>query len=164
MRGYMTLRDIIRMIEGTAMSRPEIGTIIRQDVFHLNELPDARYGVFAWQQGVHNDRNDGGEISYRFTLFYVDRLAEGRRNEIEVQSAALVSLGGILRTLSEDGALGLADGWMFTTFAQRFSDLCAGAYAEVTVTASPDALCPDMFGDYNDDFNEDYDKGILTRK
>ena len=44
----MTLLEVIRTIEGMAMRQPTIHSIVRNDVFRLNALPDARYGVFAW--------------------------------------------------------------------------------------------------------------------
>ena len=150
----MNLLQVIRAIEAAAMNQPPVQSIVRNDVFRLNALPDARYGVFAWLQGEHQAEADGDLMTYDFTFFYVDRLTFGKGNEIEIQSVGIEVLDNILRALERYGIMpGHAT---FRTFNQRFSDECAGVFCRVTLEAPKGTVCADEFPDFNNDFNEDF--------
>lgn len=141
----MTLLQVIRRMEEVALAQPAVASVVENDAYRLNELPDARYGVFAFVQGRH-----GGSISsslrrYAFTLMYIDRLAEDHGNELEAQSTGDFVLDNILRTLAEEWDV---EEWTTQVFTQRFADDCAGAYAEVTFgvpTGSGD--CAETYGE-----------------
>ena len=49
----MKLLDVIRIMEVAAGTQPAVNMIVRNDIFRLNTYADARYGVFAWTQGQH---------------------------------------------------------------------------------------------------------------
>lgn len=156
----MTLKDFITIMEGVAGSQPAVKTVVRNDVYRLNALPSVRYGVFAWQQLTHRVRDDLQDL--RFRLFYADRLdlRDGNGlesyggNEIDVQSVGMNVLGNIIKTL-RDGGIGIDD-YTVTAFNQRFSDQCAGAYAEVTFTVPLGSYCAYDLADFNIDFNDDF--------
>lgn len=137
----MTLRDTINAIERLALAQPDVEGVVRNDVFRLNELPDAKYGVFAWTQQQHTIPAAGDLLRYVFTLYYVDRLTADRGNEVEVQSTAVQVLTNVLRGLPELGVYQAGDAAV-RTFNQRFVDECAGAFATVTLEVAPDAICP----------------------
>ena len=80
----MTLSDTIRLIEIVAAGQPPVKSIVRNDIFRLNSLPDAKYSVFGWVQGNHTASLDSSFITYRFTFFYIDRLTADQGNELEV--------------------------------------------------------------------------------
>lgn len=136
----MTLAEIIGIIRETALAQPAVNQVIDNDVLRLNKLPDAKYGVFAFVQGQHRETLDG-MITYVFSFIYVDRLVEDGSNEIDVQSVALRTLSNVIRSLEEQG-LG-PDSWNFTTFNQRFNDMCAGAFCNVELTTEVDYICVD---------------------
>lgn len=138
----MTLLETIRIFEGVASRQPSVNMIVRNDVFRLNTIPDAKYGVFAWTQGQHEIRED--LQTFVFTFFYVDRLTADKGNEIEVQSVGVQTLGNILRSLDD---LGIFPGTMWTaqTFNQRFLDECAGVFASVRLEVPTDWVCPEEF-------------------
>ena len=155
----MTLLDTIHAIEAVAASQPSVRTIVRNDVFKLNACPDVRYGAFAWTQGQHTGEAEGDLRTFAFSLFYVDRLTEGESNREEVQSEAVDVLGNIIAALAEYGVE--TDGpYSVTTFNQRFSDLCAGAFVTVAFTVPATLTCPvdypGALGDFNNDFNPDF--------
>ena len=87
----MTLFETIRAIEAAASRQPSVNMIVRNDVFRLNAAPAARYGVFAWTQQQHVLTDD--LMTFAFSLFYVDRLTEDKRNELEIQSVGVATLG-----------------------------------------------------------------------
>lgn len=133
----MTLLDTILALEGAASRQPSIKSIVRGDVFRLNALKDAQYGVFAWSQGQHEYAGD--LVNFRFTLYYIDRLTDGGSNEFEVQSTGIEVLGGILRDLEMRGIT--LRGWSIQAFNQRFSDECAGAFATGVLAVGAATLC-----------------------
>lgn len=151
----MTLKDTILTIEGVAREQPAIRMIVRNDIFRLNKCADARYGVFAWLQGQHSARPDSPLITYSFTFFYADRLTNDRSNEIDIQSVGIQTLNNIIRRL-EDLGIYSEMAYTFQVFNQRFTDECAGVFCNATLEVPVDYICPETFGDYNDDFNEDF--------
>lgn len=154
----MTLFDTVRAIESLAVSQPSVNMVVRNDVFRLNAIPDARYGVFAWTQNPHRARIDEDLHYFSFSLFYVDRLTADKHNELEIQSVGVQTLENILRGLAEIGVVPEGD-CTFNTFNQRFLDECAGVWCSVTLQVPVDLVCPETFGglgDYNDDFSDDF--------
>lgn len=150
----MTLANVIAILERVAGVQPAIRMCVRNDVFRLNSCPNARYGAFAWLQGQH--ARVGDLQRFAFTLFYVDRLVEDKSNEIEVQSTAIEVLGNVIRYMEEFGVYTATEP-TFTTFNQRFTDECAGAFCAVTFEVSAEAVCPTTYqGDFSDDFNADF--------
>lgn len=157
----MTLLEVIRTIEGVAAAQPSVNTLVRDNVFLLDENPAVRYGAFAWVQQQHGENLENDFRTYRFTFFYVDRLTESRANAVECQSVGFDTLGNILRELAETFDV---DEWSIDTFAdykrENFADMTAGAYASVTLRALRGG-CFEGFstrtgGDYGYDYNEDY--------
>lgn len=150
----MTLFDIITGIERVALRQPGVRMVVRNDIFRLNAAPDVRYGVFGWLQREHAARVDSSFIEYAFTFFYVDRLTADHGNEVEIQSEGVQTLDNIIRTV--DGWAPVAVDWTFTTFNQRFTDECAGVFANVTFRVPLGSVCPDSWPDFNADFNNDF--------
>ena len=138
----MNLAQFIKRLETVALAQPSVRTVVENDVFRLNAMPSARYGVFAFTQGQHRANMDTEVITYVFSIFYVDRLTEDASNEIEVQSVGITTLTNIIHTLAEE--FGVAP-WTINTFNQRFADLCAGAYATVSVDVPFDYTCSDDY-------------------
>ena len=129
-------------LKGVALSQPSVRTVVENDVFRLNAIPDAKYGVFAFTQGQHRANMDTDVITFVFTLFYVDRLTEDASNEVEVQSVGVSTLTNIIHTLADEFGVGA---WTINTFNQRFADLCAGAYATVPIDVTFDYTCGDDY-------------------
>ena len=139
----MNLLQTIRAIEKTAALQPNVGSIVRNDVFRLNAWPAARYAAFAWLQNEHSSAAESGMITYDFTFFYIDRLTADRGNELEIQSHGIETLTNILDALPD---LGLYPSeYTFRTFNQRFSDECAGVFCNITIEASKDGLCAEAY-------------------
>ena len=80
----MTLMEVIRIIENVASDQPSIKTIVENDVFKLNEHPEAKYGAFAFVQGQHSASVQNDLMTYRFSFIYADRLRHDRSNQIDI--------------------------------------------------------------------------------
>ena len=151
----MTLAQVIRAIEIAASKQPAVNMIVKNDIYRLNAAPDARYGVFAWLQGQHSGAVGDSLTRFRFTLFYADRLTSDLSNQEEVQSTGVEVLTNIVRYLDAQG-LAVLDPYTFRTFNERFHDDCAGVFCDVTFAVPVGGLCPESFGDFSNDFNEDF--------
>ena len=151
----MTLTDTIRKIEAVAGAIPSVASIVRNDIFRLNSLPDAEYAVFGWTQGQHTASVQSSLVTFNFTFFYIDRLRADKRNEMEIQSVGIQVLDNIIRTLDENGIYS-ENTYTFTTFNQRFLDECAGVFTNVALQVPLSELCAETYADFNDDFNEDF--------
>lgn len=153
----MTLAEVIRVIEGVASRQPAIRTIVENDIYRLNSLPNVRYGVFAFLQNQHSSNIDEDLISYSFTLFYVDRLTDGQTNQITIQSTGVEVLNNIIRTLADLTGIWAVGSYSFQPFNQRFTDECAGVYTSITLQVPVGSHCPESFADFlNTDFNDDF--------
>ena len=126
-----------------ASQQPAVGTIVRNDVFRINSAPSLNYGVFAWTQGQHQGNIATGMTSYSFSLFYVDRLKDDGSNLVEVQSVGCEVLGNILRSLELYDIE--VESYTMQTFSQRFTDQCAGVFANVTMTAPTGSMCGETY-------------------
>lgn len=139
-----TLLQVIRAVEAIAKAQPGVAMVVPNDVFRLNAIPDARYGVFAWTQGQHREDLEAGTLTVALTLFYVDRLTADKGNELEIQSVGVALLGNVVKAAQEAGIYA-ADLVRYNTFNQRFLDECAGVYCTVDLEVPLDWTCPDDF-------------------
>lgn len=140
----MKLIEFINAMVEIAKEQPAVRTVVHNDIYKLNALPDVEYGVFAYVQGTHRQTEDSF-ISFNFTLFYVDRLTEDRGNEVEVQSTGLDVLRNIILKMEELYTGSEKQPVSYVTFTERFSDECAGAYATVSFQVATADVCPEDY-------------------
>lgn len=143
----MTLIEVIKAIEAVASNQPAIGMIVENDVFRLNTLKSAKYGVFAFVQGQHSADVQSDLITFNFNFFYVDRLTDGDANQLEIQSTGVEVLSNIINTLYNDGME--ITSYNFTSFNQRFTDECAGVYTNVSISVAKGSICAEEYS-FND--------------
>lgn len=127
----MTLYQITNNLLNIARSQHNIGYVGEGDIYTLNSLPNIDYGVFFVTQTNHSQRED--TISYTFTLYYVDRLLPDNSNKLQIQSNGIVTLGNIINTLANKYDVEVDYAIQYTTFIQRFQDMCSGVFATVTI-------------------------------
>lgn len=152
----MTLIEVIKMIEAVAARQPSVNMIVENDVYRINEKPDAKYGIFAWTQGQHTSPADSDFLNFSFTFFYVDRLLADQSNQIEIQSVGIQTLNNIIKALDEYGLFS-ENTVTFQSFNQRFADECAGVFCNLILTCPVDLACPEFFTDFDArDFNDDF--------
>ena len=142
----MTLRDTITAIESVALAQPAVQMVVRNDIYRLNSIADARYGAFAWTQGQHRLDAGGDTHTFAFTLFYIDRLTADKGNEIEIQSMGVQTIENVIRTLETRGVFA-TEGWTMQSFNERFEDECAGVFASVRLTVPADTVCDYTYND-----------------
>lgn len=156
----MTLYETIKYIETIARQQPNVNTIVESgDIFDLNkEEYEVEYAAFCCTQRTHFIvTEDGGDFTqFNFTLYYVDRLRIDESDKLFIQSTAVEVLSNIKRQLADkvDGMMEIGD---ITTFTQRFTSECAGAYMNLTVTTIANGS-DDCFDDYNKEIEAAFDR------
>lgn len=138
----MMLKDVIQLIQDYGNDSNIVRLVVPNDIFRLNTMPDARYPAIGWTQRQHRVDMAAGLQYFSFAIFYVDRLMESKINEVGIQSTGVNILTDLLRFMEDNGAYTYGD-VTFTTFNQRFTDECAGAYVSVTFQVPVDTLCVD---------------------
>lgn len=134
----MTLKEIINALNKIAISQPLVNSVVKTgDIYSINENPDTEYSVFCAVQQTHNLDPELNIMSYNFVLYYVDRLTSDKNNKIDVQSTGLQVLTNIVKKFADEyeDVAQLGDNISFEVFTDSFNDLCAGAYATVTILA-----------------------------
>ena len=137
----MTLLETINLLNWMAVNQPNVNGIVTSgDIFDLNKDEyQQRYAAFCAQQDRHEVNQDF--TTYRFNLYYVDRLVLDKSNAIEVQSTAVQFFQNLIKTVQEKlPNLEFTNGDV-VTFTQRFSAECAGAYMSCSVTTPNTSMC-----------------------
>ena len=140
----MTLKQLTDALNTIALEQPAINTAVKSgNIYDLNEMRNARFGVFCATQQTHNYDVETAEMEYRFWLYYVDRLKSNESNKIDAQSTAIQVINNILRTLEKEYDVEVTD-VVYTPFTESFSEMCAGQYASVTISVY-DEGCTDIY-------------------
>lgn len=158
----MTLQETIKTLEYIAIYQPNLNSIVESgDIFDLSkEEYEQKYSAFCVTQNTHSIGIDFS--TYSFTLFYVDRLTLDKSNKIEIQSTAVQFFQNFLKTIMDKiPDLNVETGDV-TTFTERFSAECAGAYMRLNVTTTNISLCSLIkieLGEFApEEYSEDYFK------
>ena len=138
----MSLRDIFKIIEDTATQFPDIHSFYEGNIYELNEGQSVDYSSVVVTQDQHVVDMIEQKITYNLYIFYVDRENNDGSNVDDIQSGGITRLNTIINTLADSGFI--ITNYTIDTFRERFSSLCAGAYAHVGMTTALD-IC-DTFG------------------
>ena len=144
----ITLAKIIDVICATASGEKNINTVIQNDIYELDGIPDAKYNVFGITQNIHQE--DEQFIYYNFYLYFINRITnDDRSNEILNQSTGIQVLRNIIRKVCEYLDIEVTQNIQYYPFIQKFADVCSGVYADV-VFAVPLDMCLEDYGTSDD--------------
>lgn len=144
----ITLAKIIDVLSSIASGEKNINTVIQNDIYELDGIPNTKYNVFGITQNTHSE--DEQFIYYRFYLYYINRITnDDRSNEILNQSTGIQVLRNIIRKTCEFLDVEVPEEIRYYPFIQKFADLTSGVYAEVTF-AVPIDLCIEDYGTDDD--------------
>ena len=122
------------------MEQRSVAMVVPDNIYDLNDNPEAQYGVFGYTQGQHSV--NGEMMTYAFSLFYVDRLNEDGSNKQMAQSVGIDTLTNVIYAMEEELPVSVTSA-TFDTFTERFSDDCAGVMASVSIVAPRNIVCPE---------------------
>ena len=176
----MTLLELINILKKIALQQPNIRMAEEGSVYEImNANLNIKYNTFVISQ--QNHRKSEQFAYYTFNLFVIDRLVDDlESNRTQAQSMAIESLSNIIHILENVYDIEIESDMNFTTFTEKFSDICAGAYLQATLITENTLYCAD--GDYidetkpikiinqnktititeNGNYNVTYDKDIYT--
>ena len=144
----ITLSKMIDVISAIGSGEKNINTVIQNDIYELDGIPNAKYNVFGITQNVH--REDDQFIYYNFYLYYINRVNnDGRQNEILNQSTGIQVLRNIIRKTCGYLDIEVSEDIVYYPFIQKFADVCSGVYADVTF-AVPLDMCEEDYGEDDD--------------
>ena len=137
----MTLQETINFLNYIAKNQPNVNGIVESgDIYDLNKDEyQQMYSAFCVTQRQHTINQEYS--TYRFTLYYVDRLTLDKSNKIEIQSTACEFFQNLIKTVMQDYYdLDFTNGDVYT-FTEKFSAECAGAYMDCEITTTNKSLC-----------------------
>ena len=149
----MTLYQITNFLKEIALSSPYIRTAAEGSVYTiLNGNPHSKYGVFVISQTLH--RQDDIWDYYGFNMFVIDRLVDDlETNRLQIQSVAKEVLANTILTFITRFYGVTHNELQFHPFTEKFVDLCAGQYVQVTFQVPKSLICPDEYAlDYKPEY------------
>lgn len=127
----MSLKEVITKFLKIAQRQPNIGYASEGDIYTLNTMKNTEYSVFFVTQQQHQQSED--TITYNLILYYVDRLVEDDANMLDIQSNGIILLGNIINTFINENDADISYDITYQPFTHKFSDACAGVYANVKI-------------------------------
>lgn len=129
----MTLYEVITDILNIAKQQPNINHTGEGDIYSLNSLPNIDYNVFWVTQTNHTQGEN--TVTYNLVLYYIDRLLPDASNRLQIQSQGMLALNNIINIYNQmNPDIQIEYDINYTTFTHRFTDDCAGVFANVTIT------------------------------
>ena len=134
----MSLYDIIQNILDVSKNHNLVREVGEGDIYNYLNSSEHQYPcVFLTVSSINDDLN---LRNVNCTLFYVDRLTSDESNKILVQSLGLSVLSDIVERIAGD-----VDTVEYTTFTEKFTDLCGGVYASLSIGYPLDGACSNDF-------------------
>ena len=131
------LKAVVNRIEKAVRNVDKtIGNFFYGDIYNINHIQEIKYPAVVVTNSTHNATSD--YITYYFNIFYVDRLTADKKNKLDVQSAATMTLKNTMQLVDENYLVN--DNYELHTFEEKFNDVCAGAYMNVGIRC-PLELC-----------------------
>lgn len=145
----MNLKNIVTLIKNVSMSYPTIQEFGESDIYEFMNSGEHKYPtIFLTIESITSDEY---AQTLNATLFYVDRLLSNSSNKIDVQTVGLTTLKSIKEKLEEVNHINFTS-VNYTPFTEKFSDLCAGVFAQCNIQVNDTLEC------------DDYELGTLTIK
>lgn len=141
----MTLYSTIKELQRIALTQPNVNFVGEGDLYaDMNSNPSLKYSAFYITQNRHYSDEAASIDRYSFNLFYIDRQIDTEgSNALEIQSIGKEVIENIIRIFCETYDADIYGTMEIQPWVQRFSDLCAGVYAVVTLEISKDSICVD---------------------
>ena len=134
----MNFYNIVQNILNTSSRHKNVKEVSEGDIYNYLNSGEHKYPCIFLTVGEVTDSEMSRNVNC--TLFYVDRLVSDQSNRTAVQSLGITTLGDILDTIEGDVV-----SVNYTTFTEKFTDLCAGVFATADITYPMDEICDEHF-------------------
>jgi hypothetical protein len=139
----MTLYQVIKQLERIALTQHNVRYAGDGDLYRdLDSDPSIQYDVFYISQNQHSSVGDFDR--YNLNLFFISRQEDTEAgNALQIQSIGKEVIENVVKIFCEDFDAEVYGTTYWQAFVQRFSDLCAGIYAIITLEVPKDSICID---------------------
>ena len=134
----MNFYNIIQNILNTSSRHKNVKEVSEGDIYNYLNSGEHKYPCVFLTVGEVTDSEMSRNVNC--TLFYVDRLVSDQSNRTSIQSLGITTLGDILDTIEGDVV-----SVNYTTFTEKFTDMCAGVFATADITYSLNEMCDEDF-------------------
>lgn len=139
----MTLKNVVDIIKHISLTQPNVNGVYEGSVYQINADPSSKYSNVIITQRNHTETEK--TFIFNFVIFFCDRLVDDlESNRLQIQSNGISVLSNIFKTLENQYDFEILDK-IYTTWSERFKDLCAGAFADVRIEVYKDVLCPELY-------------------
>lgn len=135
----MTYAETIQAIERNARALPSVKSFYYGSVLRLNQERNWQYPAVVLSPRVTTMAN--GLYQFGFVLWYIDILSKERSEFQEIQSEAIHALTNIALSTDSEGGDPAVTYAPISVFTERFTDICAGAMCDLTITTKA-PVCP----------------------
>lgn len=137
----MILKELVNYIKNVSLAYPTVQEFGEGDIYEFMNSGEHKYPtIFLTIESITSDEDTQ---TLNATLFYVDRLLSNSSNKIDVQTVGLTALKSIKEKLEEANYINFTS-INYTPFTEKFSDLCAGAFAQCNIQVNDTLECDDF--------------------
>ena len=123
--------DFIKEIKEISTSHILVNEYGEGDIYEYLNNGEHKYPCIFLT--VTNLTTTDSGTAINFTLFYTDRLVENQANKTSIQSTGISVIKQILSKYEQLHPEYLLSNVNYTPFTEKFTDMCAGVFAEVVV-------------------------------
>ena len=135
----MDLASLYDTIKGYALNTQGVESFTIGDVYLVWNSLNMEYGSF--NAILNHVRRMDGVDQLNFTFYYGGKLKNDSSNVYEEQSKGINAITNVINHLRENYQLDDYADIEIVPFFQQFSDLLAGAYADVNIYVPVDDVC-----------------------
>lgn len=138
----MTLNEIKETLEHYATQQPNVNSIVKSgNIYDISkDNYERKFSAFCVSEEPPHEL-DGDFITYNLVLVYTDRLTQDRSNTTEVKSVAIETITKVINKMKQLSMVDVTQATDITTFTERFSEECAGAYIGVRIQTTTESIC-----------------------
>ena len=145
--------DFIKEIKEISTSHILVNEYGEGDIYEYLNNGEHKYPcVFLT---VTNLTTTDSGTAINFTLFYTDRLIENQANKTAIQSTGISVIKQILSKYEQLHPEYLLNSVNYTPFTEKFTDMCAGIFCDVTIENQIDTL---------EDYDNECEEGAFAVK
>lgn len=130
----MTLKDLSNIINNYSLKQSAVSEYKEGDIYENLNNGEHKYGFVNFT--INSIQRTEQTNTVNCYLFYVDRLTEDNGNKLDIWSVGTTVLQRILSEVTYNAGTFFEIGEVttYTTFTEKFNDLCGGVYATLEIT------------------------------
>ena len=135
----MNFQSFYDTVKGYALNTVNVESFYTGDPYLVWNSLNVTYGSFC--ANINYIRRDGGNDIVNCTLYYGGKLKNDSSNIFETQTDGFNAIVNVINHLKEVYELDSYEDIQITPFFQQFSDILAGAYADVNIYVPVEDIC-----------------------